>query len=151
MDNEFNQGQNRAATPPDASSTISAAATKMKDQVTQTAASAKETMAEAGRKAVDKMNEQRGPAASSLGGAASSLHEAANSVPAGVKSGVDSVANAAHATADKIQATADYVRNNDLNAMMGDVEGLVKRYPGQSLLAAAAVGFLVGRVFRNAG
>ena len=78
-----------------------------------------------------------------------SIRVTASSFPEGVKSGVDTIASAAHATADNIQATADYVRNNDLNAMMGDVEGLVKRYPGQSLLAAAAVGFLIGRVLRN--
>jgi ElaB/YqjD/DUF883 family membrane-anchored ribosome-binding protein len=149
MDNEFNQGQNRPATPQDLSITVSAAATKMKDQGSQKIADAKETISDAGRKAVDKINEQREPAASSLDSAASSLHRTASSFPEGVKSGVDTVASAAHATADKIQATADYVRNNDLNAMMGDVEGLVKRYPGQSLLAAAAVGFLIGRVLRN--
>jgi len=33
--------------------------------------------------------------------------------------------------------------------MMSDVAELVKRNPGPSLLAAAAIGFLVGRAFRS--
>jgi ElaB/YqjD/DUF883 family membrane-anchored ribosome-binding protein len=33
--------------------------------------------------------------------------------------------------------------------MMSDLEDVVRKRPGQSLLIAAAVGFLVGRAFRN--
>jgi ElaB/YqjD/DUF883 family membrane-anchored ribosome-binding protein len=57
--------------------------------------------------------------------------------------------NAAHDTADKIHVAADYLREHDAHAMMEDVQGLVRRYPGQALAAAAVVGFLAGRALRN--
>ena len=53
----------------------------------------------------------------------------------------------AHSAADKLTSTADYVRQNDLKDMLTDVEQLVKKNPGPSLVAAAFVGFLVGRAF----
>lgn len=159
MDNQFNrgsetgyQGQGQSGyggTGSTGAGTAASTVDKLKDQVAEKATSAKNAIADAGRKAVDKINESRQPAASSLESAASSLHQTADSIPGGLKTGVDKVASAAHATADKLQATANYVRNTDVSAMMTDVEGLVKQYPGQSLLAAAAVGFLVGRVFRS--
>ena len=81
---------------------------------------------------------QSEPAASTLDRTASALHSKS-----------DRVASAAHATADKIQATADYVRDHDFKEMANDVQELVKRYPGQSLAAAAILGFLVARVMRS--
>lgn len=62
---------------------------------------------------------------------------------------VDQVAEKAGTMADTIRSTADYVRNNDVKAMGRDVEGLVKRYPGQALLAAAVLGFFVARALRT--
>jgi len=99
---------------------------------------AKEKVADYGRRAVDVIDKQREPAASALDKTAAAVHQTA-----------DKVGSAAHSTGDKIQATADYVRQNDMNAMMGDVQEIVKRYPGQSLAAAAVVGFLVARVLHN--
>ena len=55
----------------------------------------------------------------------------------------------AHTAADKLEATADYVREHDVKDMISDVERFVKDHPSQSLIAAAAVGFLVGRAFRR--
>ena len=75
---------------------------------------------------------------------ASTLHEKAESLPGGEK-----VTTMAHSAADKLSATADYVREHDVNSMMADVERLVKNNPGPSLLAAAVVGFLVGRTFSS--
>jgi ElaB/YqjD/DUF883 family membrane-anchored ribosome-binding protein len=138
MKSQFTEDRDRFS--EEASST----AMKVKDNVTEKAGKAKEKVAEVARKAADKLDEQRDPAADKLESAASTLHEKADGLPGGEK-----VANMAHATADKMQATAGYVREHDVSAMMDDVEGLVRRHPGQSLLAAAAVGFLVGRLFRS--
>jgi len=74
--------------------------------------------------------------------AASSLHSRADNLPGGEK-----VARAAHTTADAMEKAADYVRDEDLDAMVEDVQQLVKRHPGATLLAAAAAGFLLARVF----
>jgi len=97
-----------------------------------------------GRTATDKIDEDRGAVATGLDKAASALHEKAESLPGGEK-----VTSLAHATADKLSSTADYIRDHDVNRMMADVETLVKRNPGRSLLAAAVIGFLVGRAFSS--
>ena len=96
--------------------------------------------AEMGQKVADKIDENRGAAASGLESAASALREKADTLPGGER-----VATAAHATADAVGVAADYVRENDLKAMMADVQRLVKNNPGPALLTAAALGFLIAR------
>jgi|SRR6185436_10768601 ElaB/YqjD/DUF883 family membrane-anchored ribosome-binding protein len=96
--------------------------------------------AEMGQKVADKIDENRGAAASGLESAAGALREKADTLPGGEK-----VITAAHATADAVGVAADYVRDTDVKAMMADVLKLVKNNPGAALLTAAAVGFLMGR------
>jgi ElaB/YqjD/DUF883 family membrane-anchored ribosome-binding protein len=98
--------------------------------------------AEMGQKVADTIDQNRGTAAGGLESAASALRGKADTLPGGEK-----VANAAHATADAVGVAADYVRDNDVKAMMGDVQKLVKNNPGPALLIAAALGFLVARTF----
>jgi ElaB/YqjD/DUF883 family membrane-anchored ribosome-binding protein len=104
----------------------------------------KDKVSDLGRTAADTIDENRGAAASGLEKAASALHENAGSLPGGEK-----VSSLAHAAAEKLSSTAGYVREHDVNRMMADVETLVKNNPGPSLLAAAAIGFLVGRAFSS--
>jgi ElaB/YqjD/DUF883 family membrane-anchored ribosome-binding protein len=113
-------------------------AARLKEQVSDKAAEVRDRMADFGRRTADKIDASREPAAASLNRTASVLHTQS-----------DRVASAAHATADKLQATADYVRDHDFKEMAGDVQELVKRYPGQSLAAAAILGFLLARVMRS--
>jgi len=96
--------------------------------------------AEMGQKVADKIDENRGAAASGLESAAGALREKADTLPGGER-----VISAAHATADAVGVAADYVRDTDVKAMMADVLKLVKNNPGAALLTAAAVGFLMGR------
>jgi ElaB/YqjD/DUF883 family membrane-anchored ribosome-binding protein len=110
----------------------------MKEQVQEKAVQAKDAVVDFGRKTVDSIDAQRVPAAGGLDQTASTLHQQA-----------DKVAGVAHSAADKIQATADYVRHTDLKGMAEDVQDIVKRYPGQSLAAAAILGFLVARGLRS--
>jgi len=131
MDNPFNRGTGY-------SSEGTGTAARMQETVSDKANEAKDRVAEFGRKAVDKIDAQRGPAAGALDQTASTLHEKS-----------DKAATMAHRAADKIQATADYIRENDLKAMADDVGSLVKRYPGQSLAAAAVAGFLLARALRR--
>jgi len=114
------------------------------EKVAQAAERAKERVTEAGRGAAAKIDEKREPAADALDSAATALHDKADSLPGG-----ESVSSMAHTAANKVGATADYVREHNVRDMMSDVEQFVKSHPGQSLVAAAAVGFLVGRAFRN--
>jgi ElaB/YqjD/DUF883 family membrane-anchored ribosome-binding protein len=111
-------------------------------QISGTTARAKEKAAELGRAASETLNDQRRHAASGLDSAASTIRARADQLPGG-----ETVSGVAHSTADALSSTADYVRKNDLGDMWADVEGMVKRNPGPSLLAAAFVGFLVGRAF----
>ena len=113
-------------------------------KITDTATQVTDKMSDLGHAAADKIDENRDAAAGGLDKAASALHEEAESLPGGEK-----VASLAHATAEKLSSTADYVREHDVNRMMADVKRLVKNNPGPSLLAAAVIGFLVGRAFSN--
>ena len=103
---------------------------------------AKGKASELGQRVATKVDENRDAAASGLESAAGALHEKADTLPGGGR-----VANAAHATADAVGAAADYVRDNDVKAMMTDVQTLVKNHPGVALLTAAALGFLIARTF----
>ena len=114
------------------------------EKLSDTAAQVKDKVSDLGRTAANKIDENRETAASGLEKTASVLHEKADSLPGGEK-----VTSLAHAAADKLTSTADYVREHDVNRMMADVERLVKNNPGPSLLAAAVVGFLVGRAFSS--
>ena len=84
-------------------------------------------------------NRTRATTADGLETAASAMHKGADRLPG------DTVSELAHTAADRLNTTADYVRRNDVNRMIADVETLVKNNPGPSLVIAAAFGFLVGR------
>src|SRR5215207_7660347 len=99
------------------------------------ASTSKGKAAEVGQRVADKIEENRGAAASGLESAAGALRERADTLPGGER-----VANVAHATADAVGVAADYVRENDLKAMMADVQKLVRNNPGPALLTAAALG-----------
>jgi ElaB/YqjD/DUF883 family membrane-anchored ribosome-binding protein len=104
---------------------------KVTDKMSETASHVKDTV-----------DAKRNVAAQGLEQAASTIHDKAHSLPGG-----DTVTDLAHTAADKLSATAGYVRDTDVNTMMSDVETLVKNNPGPALMAAAVVGFLVGRAF----
>lgn len=80
----------------------------------------------------------RDSAASALDGAARKLHQ-----------GADSISHLAHETGNRIDASARYVRDHDAKQMLDDVRETVRAHPGKSLVAALAVGLLVGRAFRS--
>jgi hypothetical protein len=93
-----------------------------------------------GRAAARTIDDGRDTAADGLESAASTLHARAEQLPGGER-----VSDLAHSAADRLSSTADYVRENDVKSVLADVEQVVKSHPGPALLAAAFVGFLVGR------
>jgi len=129
MENQFRDGS---------SSSLAGTAARIKEQVGERAVQAKDAVVDFGRKTVENIDAQRGPAAGTLDQTASVLHEQA-----------ERVAGAARATADRLHATADYVRTQDVKAMAKDVEDLVRRYPGPALAIAAVMGFMTARVLRT--
>lgn len=80
----------------------------------------------------------RDSAASALDGAARKLHQ-----------GADSLSHLGHETGNRIDASARYVREHDAQEMIDDVRDVVRAHPGKALLAALAVGLMVGRAFRS--
>lgn len=126
-DPEFVEGGGDAPLSSSSSSSMAQKANNLRDKVT-----------DLGRRTVQSVDDSRRGAADALDSTASSLH-----------TGGDRVADAAHTAARKVQATADYVRQTDLKGMAQEVSGLVKRYPGQSIAIAAALGFLLARTLRS--
>jgi ElaB/YqjD/DUF883 family membrane-anchored ribosome-binding protein len=132
------------STGDDFTDTVSDTAQSVKDKVTDAAATAKQRVSEAGRRTTDKIDEKRGPTADALQSAASTIHEKAEDLPGG-----QTVRSVAHSAAEKLESTAGYIREHDVRSMISDMEEIVKRNPGPSLLIAVAVGFLIGRAFRE--
>jgi ElaB/YqjD/DUF883 family membrane-anchored ribosome-binding protein len=110
------------------------------EKLSDTAAQVKDKVSDFGHSAANKIDENRDAAASGFQKAASALHENAGSLPGGEK-----VSGLAHDAARKLSSTAVYVREHDVNSMIADFKTLVKNNPGPSLIAAAVIGFLVGR------
>jgi hypothetical protein len=96
--------------------------------------------ADLGQKAGEKLDSGRKATADGIASAAGSLHGHADE-------GGARAASLAHSAADKLASTADYIREHDLNAMFEDVKTLAKRNPVPTLLAAAAIGFLLAKAF----
>jgi hypothetical protein len=125
-----------------AKNAASDAASRMTDKISDAASAAQSTAADFGRNAVAKVDENRDAAARGLATVADTIRHKADRL-----SGGETVTGIAHTAADQLSSTAEYVREHDVSSMLGDLQRLVKNNPGQSLLAAAAIGFLVGRMF----
>jgi hydroxypyruvate isomerase len=103
--------------------------------------------AEIGERAAAAFDDKRDAVARAIDAAASALHARVESLPGG-----PDVARAAQSTADTMEKAADYVRDQDLRGMLSDITRIAKRYPGATLLAATALGFLAIRAIgRNQG
>src|SRR5690349_2189868 len=89
---------------------------------------------EYGRRAVDTLEGARIPAANTLHRAAHVLEEKAQNWERGQQA------------ARGLHQAAHYMRDHDVEAMRSDMERAVRLNPGYALAAAAAVGFLLGRV-----
>jgi ElaB/YqjD/DUF883 family membrane-anchored ribosome-binding protein len=117
---------------------------QVKNRVVDTVERAQAKLGEAGRSVVEKIDENRGPAADKLEAVASTLHESADFLPGGA-----TVTQVPHRAAEKVEATAAYVREHDVHGMMADMRLCIREHPVQSLLAAAAAGFFLGRALRS--
>lgn len=63
--------------------------------------------------------------------------------------GLGRAATTTHNIADGMQSTASYLRSHDCSQIGKDVMNICRRYPAQSVIAAVAVGFLIGRARRH--
>jgi ElaB/YqjD/DUF883 family membrane-anchored ribosome-binding protein len=120
----------------------SAAAGAAKDAMNAAADAAKQTADKAanlGRDTVNKLDSSREPVAQSFQRTADAIRSYAP----------DAVADQAHSTADAIEDAAGYIRTRDIRGMGADLTESVRRNPGPSLIAAVAVGFLLGLVMHR--
>jgi hypothetical protein len=116
----------------------------VKDRVSDMASSAKDKAAQVADAVSAKLGQQREDAADTLGRVASTLHEKAGSIPGGT-----TAVNLTHSMANGIESTASYLRDHDFKQMGKDVTNICRRYPAQSVIAALAFGFLLGRSARR--
>ena len=61
----------------------------------------------------------------------------------------DKVAGASDRVATGMEQSADWLRSADMSSMQRTLEKHVKERPGRTLLIAAGVGYLLGRVFKG--
>jgi hypothetical protein len=57
--------------------------------------------------------------------------------------------NTTHKVADTLEHTGTYLEQKNLDGMLEDLAGVIRRYPLQSLLAGVAIGFLLSRKRRD--
>jgi hypothetical protein len=108
------------------------------DQVTDAAFAVKDKVNDLSRSATEKLEATRVAAAEGLDSTASALHNSG-----------EKVADAVHGTADKLNSSAKYLRSKDVPGIFSDLQGVVRRNPGMSLLVAGFVGFAVARALTN--
>jgi ElaB/YqjD/DUF883 family membrane-anchored ribosome-binding protein len=81
--------------------------------------------------------------------AASGLDRAAETIrERGESMGGGTVADAATMAADRLEQGAQFLRENDTDQLIAELEALVRRKPVESLLVAAGVGFLLSKALR---
>ena len=97
-----------------------------------------------GRRATESLDDTRGVVADGLGSAAAGVRGSADRLPGG-----EQVLGFAKQTADRLENAADYVRDRPVLSMVDDLQDWVKQNPGPSLLAAAVLGFAIGRTLRR--
>ncbi|MBI3280913.1 MAG: hypothetical protein HYZ57_13845 [Acidobacteria bacterium] len=114
----------------------------MSRRLAESAHQAREKAAEFGRTAVDRIDLGRQSAAGTLQSAAETLRSSA-------PTGAGRMRELAHGAAQKLESGAAYMREHDVRTMARGAEQSMKRHPGVSLTAAAAVGFLLGVALRR--
>lgn len=77
--------------------------------------------------------------------AGAKLDDGADKLKDGLRHTSDGVRSAGKRVSNVVGNSSEYFRANGLNDMIEDVEGVVRQHPGKSLLAVAAIGFLLGR------
>jgi hypothetical protein len=102
----------------------------------------KSSASDLGQAAAEEIDSGRRAAAAGIKSAAKNLHDKADDLPGGAR-----VADVAHGAADKLNSTANYIRRRNLTAMARDVKKVVKDNPVPALVGAAALGFLLAKVF----
>jgi ElaB/YqjD/DUF883 family membrane-anchored ribosome-binding protein len=81
--------------------------------------------------------------------AAESLHGAASSIRKRAQEGAKAIEKLAESTASGLDGAGSYIEEHDLTQTINESRQLVGRYPVESLILAAGVGFLTGFAIRR--
>ena len=81
--------------------------------------------------------------------AAGSLHAAASSIRKGGQQSSKAIEDLAESTAARLDGAGTFVEEHDLKHAVGGSGQLVRRYPVETLVLAAGVGFLTGFAMRR--
>lgn len=122
--------------------TVSDYASQAKDAVTDAASQARDKATDYSRSAIDTIDRNRESAASGLSSAANTLRSSTQGTN-------PTLADAANTVAGKLETSASYIRDHDVRTMASDFGEVVRRNPGPSMVAALAVGFLLGAALRR--
>ncbi|RPI28266.1 MAG: hypothetical protein EHM61_05765 [Acidobacteria bacterium] len=115
-----------------------------KRKAAEMSARAKEQLNRAMETGKTKADQARVSAAGGLQRAASTVQDTATRLPGGER-----VQGAVRSVGTGMERTATYLREHDFNDMQSDVENVVRRHPGKSLITALAAGFLLGQAIRR--
>lgn len=132
-------GSSRDTDPSGSESEESGAAATIdsaKQKATEAAGTVKEQLSGAAAKASDVTNQATDQAAGGLHKAAEMLRER------GGESG------AAGTVAEKLESASGYLHETSSEELVGTLESLVRSKPTQTLLVAAGIGFLLGKITR---
>jgi hypothetical protein len=74
--------------------------------------------------------------------AAATLREKAGTMPGGER-----VASAAYKAAELMETASEYLAERDARDILADMQQMLRKHPGATLLTAATIGFLLARSF----
>ena len=113
------------------------------DAASELGKDAKESAEELGRSAGRKLDDARE-------GTADALHAAASSVRKTGRQSSEAIDNLATGAADRLDASASYVDNHDLQDAFNGLRKFARRHLTESIVFAAAIGFLAGAALNRA-
>lgn len=113
------------------------------DAASELGREAKESVAELGRSTGGKLDDARDQTAGAL-------HATASSVRSTGRQGSAAIGNLATGTADRLDATASYLDNHELGDLVGGLRKFGRRHLTETLVFAAAIGFVAGVALNRA-
>jgi len=137
-------GETSSAQSPSSSTADKAkdAVGSVQEQTDRVIDSATTKASEIGDQATQKADMGKEKAASGLTTLADTLRDRSQSM------GEGQLQSAATMAADKLESGAEMLRQKDTDELIADLEALVRRRPVESMIAAAAAGFILSKALR---
>jgi len=131
---------------------LSGAATNMGQDMKNTANDLSQSASNAYGEAKAKAQELGAAAAERVGGATKAVGEKMSSLAGTIRESAPqqgTIGSAAKSVANQLDTTATYLQDTNVDNMVKDVTGLIRRYPLYSMLAGLGIGYLFSRRSRR--